>query len=137
MWVGFNSEITGDDSPQQVISYLTPINSSPTNTAVVLETMQQSITILEELNQSYIQVTYDLAIAKIALQIQASEKPKFDRLFVHLGAFHLMLFYFKAIGKIMIVDCQQLWLKVNCSQVDLCQVLLKVSTLIGVKDFTL
>lgn len=54
MWVGFNTEITGDDSPQQLISYLTPINSSPTNTAVVLETMQQSIKILEELNQSYI-----------------------------------------------------------------------------------
>lgn len=45
------------------------------------------------------QVTYDLAIAKIALQIQAVESPAFDNLFIHFGAFHVMMAYFKAIGK--------------------------------------
>lgn len=104
MWVGFNSNIINDDSPLQLVSYLTPINASPTNASVVAETMLQSIQIADELNQTYMQVTYDLAIAKVALQIQATEKPKFDRLFIHLGSFHIMLAYFKAIGKI-INDC--------------------------------
>lgn len=38
------------------------------------------------------------------MQIQSSEKPLFDNLFIHLGSFHIMLVYFKAIGK-FIEDC--------------------------------
>ena len=56
----------------QKISYLTPINLSPTNTAVVLETMVQSQKVANECNEKYMQVTYDLAIAKIAMPIQAT-----------------------------------------------------------------
>ncbi|GFX58424.1 hypothetical protein TNCV_320061 [Trichonephila clavipes] len=104
MWTGFNSKIMIDDSPQQLISYLTPINESPTSNAVVLATMQQCISVLQELSQEYMQVTYDLAIAKIALQIQATENNTFQKLFIHLGAFHIMMSYFKAIGKV-INDC--------------------------------
>nr|XP_046473658.1 uncharacterized protein LOC124214934 isoform X2 [Neodiprion pinetum] len=104
MWVGFNSRIDDQDSPQQHISYLTPINASPTSTSIVLETMKQSQKIAEDLQQPYIQVTYDLAIAKVALQIQATENPTFDNLFIHLGPFHIMMAYFKAIGKV-ISDC--------------------------------
>ncbi|GFY36060.1 uncharacterized protein TNCV_4844321 [Trichonephila clavipes] len=104
MWTGFNSKIMIDDSPQQLISYLTPINESPTSNAVVLATMQQCMSVLQELSQEYMQVTYDLAIAKIALQIQATENNTFQKLFIHLGAFHIMMSYFKAIGKV-INDC--------------------------------
>lgn len=50
MWTGFNSKIVTDDTPQQLISYLTPINHSPTNNAVVFATMQQCTTALQELN---------------------------------------------------------------------------------------
>lgn len=42
------------------------------------------------------QVTYDLAIAKVTYQIQATEKPKFDNLFIHLVPFRIMMAYFKA-----------------------------------------
>lgn len=105
MWVGYNCLITtNDNKPKQVVSYLTPINLSPTNTSVVLQTMEKSLEICDELGQSCIQVTYDLAIAKVALQIQATEGPKFDTLFIHLGPFHIMMSYFKAIGK-FIADC--------------------------------
>lgn len=104
MWVGFNSFLVDNNSPQQIVSYLTPINQSPTNKSVVLETMKQSQQICEEVKQSSIQVTYDLAIAKIALQIQASHKPDLDNLFIHLGPFHIMMAYFKTIGK-FIMHC--------------------------------
>ena len=43
--------------------------------------------------------TYDLAIAKEALQIQSTEQPRFDRLFIHFGTFYVMMAYFKAVGK--------------------------------------
>lgn len=105
MWVGYNCLISNNgNNPKQVVSYLTPINLSPTNTSVVLETMEQSLKICGELKQSCIQVTYDLAIAKVALQIQSTEAPKFDNIFIHLGPFHIMMAYFKAIGK-FIADC--------------------------------
>ncbi|GFY58523.1 uncharacterized protein TNIN_185801 [Trichonephila inaurata madagascariensis] len=66
--------------------------------------MEQSKKIAEDLHQRCIQFTYDLATAKVAFQIQATEKPKFDNLFIHLGPFHIMMAYFKAIGQV-ISDC--------------------------------
>ena len=37
---------------------------------------------------------YDLAIAKLAMQIQAEEKPTFDKIFISLGSFHLEMAFF-------------------------------------------
>lgn len=99
MWVGFNSLIVKDKSTKQKVSYLDPINLSPTNRSAVVETLRRSKKLAEECGQTYMQVTYDLAIAKPAWQIQFAEKPKYDNIFVHLGSFHIMLSYFKAIGK--------------------------------------
>lgn len=79
MWVGFNCSMTDNNSSKQIVSYLTPINASPTDRSVVLETMRQSQRICQDVQQTSIQVTYDLAIAKVALQIQSTEKPAFDK----------------------------------------------------------
>uniref|UniRef100_A0A6P7FRI3 Uncharacterized protein LOC114331907 n=1 Tax=Diabrotica virgifera virgifera TaxID=50390 RepID=A0A6P7FRI3_DIAVI len=99
LWVGFNSKIISDDSTQQRVSYLTPINLSPTNQSVVYLTLRQAQQIASECKQNYMQVSYDLAIAKMALQIQNIEKPLFDNVFIRLGDFHIMMAYFHAIGK--------------------------------------
>ncbi|KAL4702648.1 hypothetical protein ACJJTC_016455 [Scirpophaga incertulas] len=105
MWVGFNSQFVEDiNSSRQKICYLTPINESPTAKNVVLETLKETQKIATEVKQSEIAVTYDLAIAKIAMQIQSIEKPLFDNVFIHLGSFHIMMAYFKAVGK-FISDC--------------------------------
>lgn len=62
--------------------------------------MNKSQKLAEELNQTFLEVTYDLAIAKVvALQIQSVKKPLYDHLFIHLGPFHIILVLFKAIGK--------------------------------------
>lgn len=98
MYVGYSSKIFLDKSMKQRVSYLTTINLSPTNNAVVKETMVQASKIATECNEEYIQVTYDLAIAKIALQIQ-SQSNEFQNLFIHIGTFHVMMAFFKAIGK--------------------------------------
>lgn len=104
MWTGFNCRIIQDDTPKQKISYLTPINLSPTETSVIKLTMIQAKQVGVECDQKYVQVTYDLAIAKIALKIQSTEAPQFDNLFIHLGSFHLMMAFFKAIG-VFINEC--------------------------------
>ena len=46
-----------------------------------------------------IAVTYDLAIAKITMQLQAEESPKYDNVFVAMGSFHMELSMFGAIAK--------------------------------------
>ncbi|GFX03208.1 uncharacterized protein TNCV_1700921 [Trichonephila clavipes] len=104
MGTGFNSKIIKDTSPKQKVSYLTPINFSPTNVAVVTHTMEQAQVVGKDCNQAYVQVTHDLAIVKIAYKIQSTSKPQFNNLFIHLGSFHLMMAFFKAIG-VFINEC--------------------------------
>lgn len=89
MWTGWNSKLATNSLPMQKIGYLRQLNVSPTSTSAVMETMKISQRIAEECDQQYISVTYDLAIAKIALCEQAEEKPTFDNLFIHLRFFHV------------------------------------------------
>ncbi|GFW57469.1 hypothetical protein TNCV_543791 [Trichonephila clavipes] len=89
--------------------------------SVVLETMKQSKKMCEEVKQSSIQVTYDLAIAKVALQIQATKKSDFDNLFIHSGAFHIMMASFKAAGKV-IIDCGLTNVRVQSNLLACCSV---------------
>ena len=58
-----------DDQLQQVV-YLLQINLSPTLHAFIEETLTQALCIAEECGKTSIVVTYNLAITKIALQIQ-------------------------------------------------------------------
>ncbi|XP_072754742.1 uncharacterized protein [Anoplolepis gracilipes] len=100
MWIGFNSTITSDNSERQMVDYLPQINLSPTSSfSVVHETLLYAQRIAEECNQQQIIVSYDLAIAKMAMQIKMTETPKFDNIFINLGAFHIQMAFFKAIGK--------------------------------------
>ena len=99
MWVGFNSRFVKDGHMKQTIRYMPQIRASPTSTAVVKETMRVANQEATECNQSFISVTYDLAIATKAFSIQSQEKQEFDNLFIQLGSFHIELSYFKATGK--------------------------------------
>lgn len=55
-------------------------------------------------------------VAKPALQLQATEAPKFDDIFIMFGAFHIQMAFFKTIGKLvaesggprMLTECQVL-----------------------------
>ena len=87
MWTGWNSKDEEINKIKQQVWYLPQINASPTSHAVVMETMKRSIKIADDAGRDSISVTYDLAIAKIALQIQAEEKPRLNRIFVSLGSF--------------------------------------------------
>ena len=99
MWVGWNSLLIPRNAQTQKIWYLPKINQSPTSNAVIVETMNRSLSIANECGKKSIAVTYDLAIAKVAMQIQAEEKPQFDNVVVALGSFHIELALFSAFGK--------------------------------------
>ena len=63
--------------------------------------MTRALRIAEECGKTSIAVTYDLAIAKMAMHIQEEESPNFDKVFIALGTFHLELAMFKAIGSFL------------------------------------
>lgn len=52
-------------------------------------------------NQAKIILSYDLAIAKMAMQIQIMEHPRYENIFVSLGGLHVQLAFFKAVGKMI------------------------------------
>ena len=86
----------------QNVWYLPQINESPTSHAVVVEILR-SLKIADEANRDSISETYDVAISEIALQVQAKEKPTFDRIFILLGSFHIEMTFFSAIGKVIVI----------------------------------
>ena len=99
MWVGWNSKQIPNSNEIQKVWYVPQINQSPTSVAVAAETLKRAQIIVEECRKKTISVTFDLAIEKIALQLQPEESPKFNNVFVALGPFHIELAMFGAFGK--------------------------------------
>ncbi len=81
MWTGWNWLITEDHLPQQILGYMENLNMPPTRLDVVAETLPQSQRVAAECGEEYAIVTYDLAVAKPALQIQAVEYPLYDNIY--------------------------------------------------------
>jgi len=73
---GWNSRIHHDKLPQQSIGYMENIALPPTRLDVVQETVHLAQKVARECGEKYTIVTYDLATAKPALQIQSLESPK-------------------------------------------------------------
>ena len=118
MWVGWNSLQTPDKhDAQENVFYLPNINLSPTSTAVVSETLKRAQQMAADCNMTSISVTYDLAIAKITLEIQAEERPQYDNIFIALGAFHIELSLFGVLGK-YIADSGAPYLLNKCSLIE-------------------
>ena len=101
MWVGFNASIYSDHLPKQDVRYMPNLRQPITNLEVVRETLLITQKCANETGQKYGIVSYDLGAAKPALQIQVTEKPEFDNIFIMLGPFHIEMAFFKAIGKLL------------------------------------
>ncbi len=101
MWHGWNALMTVDTLPKQVLSYMEPIGKPPTRLDVVQETMNIAMQVAKECNEDYMPVTYDLAIAKPALQIQSAKAPDYKKLFICFGPFHIKLAIFRALGYLL------------------------------------
>ena len=99
MWVGWNSRVQPGEDTCQKVWYLPQIDLSPTSNTVVAETLNVAQRIAKDTERDEISVTYDLAIAKLAMQIQAAESPRYDNVFVLMGAFHTEMTFFNALGK--------------------------------------
>ena len=66
---------------------------------MVAETLKGSQKVAEECSTYSISVSYDLAIAKVAMQLQAEEKPTYKNVFIHLELLHITCAFFSMVGK--------------------------------------
>ena len=98
---GWNAERVHDSGPQQRFFYMKHIQAPPTRTDVAKETMKRSLKVAQECGDTFGLVSYDLAIAKIAKQLQREEVPAFDSLFIMFGAFHTQMAVFPALGRMI------------------------------------
>ena len=98
-WIGWNSIVTPTHEHIHQVWYLSQISVSITQHSVVAEMMNRSLKVAMEAGKTSIAIIYDLAIAKVAMQIQSQESPKYDQLFINLGPFHIESAFFKALGK--------------------------------------
>ena len=72
------------------IEYLPPIPAPITENSTVQECLIQSQTMTNALQQSWTIVCFDMAAAKKAYAIKWQYPEKFPKLFIRLGAFHIM-----------------------------------------------
>jgi hypothetical protein len=80
---------------------MTPIFNSPTDPATVQQCVLSSLAAIAELKQQYTFVTFDLAMAKVALSIIWSSPQRFQTVIIHLGGFHIMCAYMGALEKMV------------------------------------
>ena len=98
LYAGFITQIVVDDLPMQRLCYNDPIFRSPNNIDVIHEIMIRTLKIASETNQEFAVVTYDLAVASKTYAIEALEEPRFDKLLILPGNFHVELAFFGAVG---------------------------------------
>ena len=61
--------------------------------------MKRAQQLAVECGKREVALTYDLAIAKMVMEIQTEEAPTFDDIFVTLGSFHIEMAFFSVIWK--------------------------------------
>ena len=102
LWTGWNPKrVKPSQKGHQQVRYMKPIPFPPTRIDVIKEVMAKSEEVRIECGGMVLPVCFDLAIAKIALQIQSQEAPEYDRLFILFGQFHIELNVFSVLGKLI------------------------------------
>ena len=77
------------------------IRLPPARENFVKETLKRSQVIAKECDDKCLIITYNLAVAKIARQIQIQKSPKFDDYFLQFGQFNTILSSFSSKGKML------------------------------------
>ena len=73
----------------------------PSGADAVKKALQRTQIVVEECEQKYALVTYDLPIAKIAKRIWFEETPQFDDVFIIFGSFHIEMTFFPPLVNII------------------------------------
>jgi len=101
-WTGWVSATAKERHVQPSnIRYLKPIMHPITQLSTIQECLKLAMDITQQIGQDHTFVTFDLAAAKLALNLVWADSDKYKSVTVHLGAFHTMCSYMGAIGRMM------------------------------------
>ena len=78
-----------------------PLNQPITDYATVQQILKISQKASKDVEQKFTYITFDLAVAKMAYCLVWHKQLLFSDVIVHLGVFHIISAYLKAVGKIM------------------------------------
>ena len=78
-----------------------PLSQSITQNSTVQEVLKISQKASREVGQQFTFVTFDLAVAKMAYSLVWQNQQLYSDVIIHLGVFHIIYAYLKAIGKMM------------------------------------
>ena len=85
-----------------VVDYMAPLNHPITEYSTVQEVLNISQKGSKDLQQKYTFVTFDLAVAKMAYSLVWHHQVLYNDVIIHLGVFHIILNYLKAVGKLLV-----------------------------------
>ena len=101
MWAGWNTQQYPESIKKKVVCYMQNIRLPRGREDVVKETLKRSQVVAKECGAEYAIVTYDLAVAKIARQVQIQNFPNFDDCLIQSGQFYTILSLFSLTGEIL------------------------------------
>ncbi len=99
-WTGYNIKVKENfDIYAENLGYLPTINAPATNMSTVLEILNQSANIIEELYLDSIICVFDQALYAKAAEIKWKYPERFGKIILRLGAFHTTCTLLAIIGK--------------------------------------
>lgn len=100
-WNGWLSKISDCDEQPSIVDYMEPLSQPITQNSTVQEVLKISQKASRAVGQQFTLVTFDLAVAKMAYSLVWQHKQLYSDVIIHLGVFHVICAYLKAIGKMM------------------------------------
>ena len=100
-WKGWLSRRSQKDDPLSIVDYMKPLSQPITDYATVQEVLTISQKASKDLQQKFTFITFDLAVAKTAYALVWHHKLLFSDVIIHLGIFHIISAYLKAVGKVL------------------------------------
>lgn len=97
----YYSELPTNDITCSTVDYMEPLIHPITEHSTVQEVVRISQEASRAVGQNVTFITFDLAVAKMAYALVWQNKVLYDDVVIHLGVFHILCAYLKAIGKMM------------------------------------
>ena len=95
------SQRSQKDDPLSIVYYMKPLSQPITDYATVQEVLKISQKASKDLQQKFTFITFDLAVAKTAYALVWYHKLLFSDVIIHLGIFHIISAYLKAVRKVL------------------------------------
>lgn len=100
-WSSFNARNNIPDSPAtrlSVVGYCPMLNFPSTDPSTIYTVMTNLKKMMENLSQTHSVITFDLALYRIAKEIQWNRPLEFQQTIIRMGGFHIITNYLAALG---------------------------------------